>query len=442
MSASKAPASRSLAFASHESRRRWPTSVGVIPWAALVAGVAAWGAALARARPEIHLDAAPLFGRVDPHPSWRIAPALVLGALAVAYAQRIAGRVSWRRLLLMTTIAAAGWALALAFVDGQAAWYEPLLGRHEYLQQVARIDSLSLFLGGFVEDLASFPIHVQGHPPGMVAVLYGLDGIGFGGAQWAAALVIGAGASAAAAVLIALRAVAGENIARTAAPFVVLAPAAIWIATSADAFFTGVSAWAVALGVVAVVGAGRRATVAAVCGGMVFGCALLLSYGVVLLGFIVVAVAWSRRRAGPALLFATSASVVLVGAGMWGFWWPDGLLATRAAYLAGVASDRPHIFFFVSNLAAFALVLGPATAAALLDGRVRGAGMVVAPALAAVTVAAISGMSKGEVERIWLPFAVWILPAAVWLRATLRRRWLAAQVAVALVIQVLVVTPW
>ncbi|EUA52408.1 hypothetical protein I553_2595 [Mycobacterium xenopi 4042] len=45
--------------------------------------------------------------------------------------------------------------------------------------------------------------------------------------------------SAAAAVTIAVRAVADEPTARLVAPFVAVAPTAIWIAVSADGYFAG-----------------------------------------------------------------------------------------------------------------------------------------------------------------------------------------------------------
>ena len=60
-----------------------------------------------------------------------------------------------------------------------------------------------------------------------------------------------AGCAAAAVVLVAARLVAGEDRARQAAPFVVLSPAAIWIATSTDAFFLLVAAVAVTLAIAA-----------------------------------------------------------------------------------------------------------------------------------------------------------------------------------------------
>jgi len=57
----------------------------------------------------------------------------------------------------------------------------------------------------------------------------------------------------------------------------------------------------------------------------------------------------------------------------------------------------------------------------------------------------ISGMSKGEVERIWLPFAVWLLPAGAVLaagRARVATGWLGLQATVAIVVATAVKTSW
>jgi hypothetical protein len=64
-------------------------------------------------------------------------------------------------------------------------------------------------------------------------------------------------------------------------------------------------------------------------------------------------------------------------------------------------------------------------------------------ALTAIAIAALSGMSKGEVERIWLPFTVWVLPAgAAFTTRRLAGRWLALQVAFTIGLQTLVRSPW
>ena len=151
----------------------------------------------------------------------------------------------------------------------------------------------------------------------------------------------------------------------------------------------------------------------AVSGGLLLGVAAFLSYGLVLLA-LVPAAAWRfvtarcarccGRRSARSWWSPRSAAA--------GFWWFDGLAATRARYLAGIASRRPYEAFLLADLACVALVTGPAVAAGL--ARLRDAGLVllVGGALAAVVVADLSGMAKGEVERIWLPFTVWLLPAA------------------------------
>lgn len=70
-----------------------------------------------------------------------------------------------------------------------------------------------------------------------------LDRIGLSGGAWAGLLCLLVGSSIAAAIVVTVRALADEDAARTAAPFVAVAPSAIWIAVSADGYFAGVAAW-------------------------------------------------------------------------------------------------------------------------------------------------------------------------------------------------------
>jgi hypothetical protein len=51
-------------------------------------------------------------------------------------------------------------------------------------------------------------------------------------------------------------------------------------------------------------------------------------------------------------------------------------------------------------------------------------------------------MSKGEVERIWLPFVPWLLVLCALLPGRWRRLTLALQVLTALLVQHLLVTGW
>ncbi len=85
----------------------------------------------------------------------------------------------------------------------------------------------------------------------------------------------------------------------------------------------------------------------------------------------------------------------------------------------------------------------PRSAVALSRLRDRRLWLLVGSALLAGIAAGLSGMSKGEVERIWLPFAMWVLPAAAVFG--FRRRashWLALQVVFAIGVQTLVRSPW
>lgn len=54
----------------------------------------------------------------------------------------------------------------------------------------------------------------------------------------------------------------------------------------------------------------------------------------------------------------------------------------------------------------------------------------------------LSGMSKAETERIWLTFAVWLLPACALLPRRAHARWLATQAVLALLVNHLLLTGW
>jgi len=422
----------------------------VIPWTALA--FAGWalvvvaghllGSALYASDPLVHIGAPPLVGSFDVRLSARVLPALGVAAAAVAWGPTLASSLRWRGLLVASWAVAAGWAVALAATDGWDAIAAPLRSPYEQLGAVALVDAPGRFLATFTDALPSYATHVQGHPQGGVLLLWLLDHAGLGGATVAAVLVIGAGAITAPAALVALRALAGEGRARAAAPFLVFTPAAVWMATSMDALYAGVSAAGIALFALACAHApgDRRAALLALGAGLVLGAALQLSYGVATLGAVVLAIAVGRRR--PAAVGWAAAGVALVFAIFLAarFNWLDGLQATREQYLAGVSRRRPYAEFLVISLAAFALALGPAAVAGLARLRDHGAWLLAGGALVAVAAADLSGMSKGETERIWLPLAPWLLVATAALRCS--RGWLAAQVALALALALGVRSPW
>jgi hypothetical protein len=95
-----------------------------------------------------------------------------------------------------------------------------------------------------------------------------------------------------------------------------------------------------------------------------------------------------------------------------------------------------------ANLAALLFAIGPAVVAALRRTRAvpTRVALLVGAALVAVLLADVSGMSKAEVERIWLPFAVWLtIPCALLPHP---RYWLAAQAGLALAVNHLLLTVW
>jgi hypothetical protein len=415
----------------------------VAGWVGLIAGTAVWGRHLLDRGVRLGIGAPPLFGRHE----WRVSNAAWLPiafAVAVIFGGPwIASHLRWSRVMLLGGGLSAAWACALSCIDRVAVFSG--LRPSDYLQTSRLIHDPHVFVSGFVQRIDSYNTHTRGHPPGMELLLWAFALVGLGGVHWNLALSLAGGAAAGVAALIALRDLAGERSARVAMPFVVLAPAAIWW-SSGDAFFAGVSAWAVTCVVLAIGRDGRRSDALALLGGLLFGITAFLSYGLVLLALVPVGVAVSRRRVRPLVLAACGALPVFVAFGAAGFSWFAGLAATRHEYLLGAASRRPYRYFLFADLAAFALAVGPAAVVAVARLRDRRVWLLVGGALAAIAVADLSGMSKAEVERIWLPFVPWALLATAAFVASRRRRgvrgWLGLQAATAVAIQLAVRSPW
>lgn len=388
------------------------TRTPLLVWGGLVVAASLVGVPIRR---QVKVGAPPLTGGLSVPIVPLVAVALALG---LWLARRLPGwcaRLSWRRLLLVAALVALGWGMALAMVRGPSGLDRGLTTRFEYPAVVAQVDRVGVgpFVDTFTDPdtLARYPIHVQGHPLGAALLFVGLDRVGLGGAGGGALFLLVIGTATVPAVLVAVREVAGERRARQAAPFLVLLPAVIWTVTSADALYAAVGAWAVTLVILAT--ADRAAPAAraglGLAGGVLFGLGMYLSYGLPPLALVAVVVAVSRRRWSVLGWAAVGGGVVVAAWTAGGFWWFDGLAATHARYLAGVAPRRPYPYFaLLGNPAAFAIALGPAVAVALARVRDRRLWLLAGGALAAVAVADLSGLSKAEVERIWLPFVPWI----------------------------------
>jgi methylthioxylose transferase len=391
----------------------------------------------------MQVNAPPLTGNIDPRLTPSAGLAVAVGVVGVARADVEAHRLAWRRLLWAAAGTALVWSVALAAWEGVAGFTRSVASPVDYLAALPLMGSPGRFLSELVPTIARYPSHVRAHPPGLALVVFGMDAIGLRGAGWIAALEHAVGALSVPAVLIAVREVAGEARARAAAPFLAFLPAAaFW--SSGDAIFLGVGAWAVALLILATGAGGRRRDLLALGGGVLAGAGLFLSYGLVLLGAVPLAVAVGRRAWRPLVFAALPIAIGFALFAVGGFWWFDGLAATRAQYAVSLARVRPYPYFLTANLAALLIALGPAVWVAVARLRDRRLWLLVGGAIVAVAIADLSGLSKAEVERIWLPFMPWIAVAAAagFEDASARRAWLGVNVGWAIAVQALVRSPW
>ncbi|HEX5587277.1 MAG TPA: hypothetical protein VFZ17_08220 [Acidimicrobiia bacterium] len=425
----------------------------LVAWGLLVGLGIALVYALLVATGQKRLDGAPLHGAFSPHLGWTTLVPLALLVVVVCLLSNLQA-LPWRGCLAAWWGIGVLWALSLASVRGLHRVVAPFdHNASDYLAVLPKIDSVGSFLATFTDRIATLPVHVQGHPPGFVLLAWSLRAVGLRGPAPVALMVVLVGAAAAPLALVCAREVVDEDWARRAAPFVVVAPAALWIASSADALYAGVGAAAIAMVVLATGAAGRRRDALALAGGVLFGMVGFLSYGLVLLALIPFGVAMHRRTLRVVVLTLVGAVPVVVAFALAGFWWVDGLLATRDRYFSGIASRRPYELFLLVNLSILAIALGPAIAVALWRLRNRSCWLLVGGALLAVMVADLTGMSKSEVERIWLPFTPFILLSggtlAVRSRASSRvpslggaGGWLLVQGCAAIVVESLVRTAW
>jgi hypothetical protein len=398
----------------------------------------------------------PLLAEWLPHVGPGTPFAIVLAVAVVIRGPDLAARLAWRPLLITAWAAASAWTVALALVDGwQRGVVERLTSQEEYLHDVPRVVDIPLMLRIFSDHILTTELdpgqtffwttHVGAHPPGVFLLFVWLDRIGLGGGGAAGLVVMLVGASACAAVAVTLRALGDEALARRVLPFSVLFPGAVWVGVSADGMFAGWLAWGVALLAVGVTAEGARADLAAGAGGVVLGYAFYLSYGLALGALIPLALLLAAPcgRRIRAFAIATLGVVIVVGAfTAAGFWWFDGYRNVKLIYAASIAKDRPYPYFVWANIAAVVLALGPATVAGLRRTRLTGSGPLVLAGVAAILIADLSGMSKAEVERIWLPFGVWIVVACGLLPRAQARYWLGGQAALALLVNHLVLTVW
>ncbi|WP_434445817.1 hypothetical protein [Lentzea sp. E54] len=388
---------------------------GLLVVAAIVTGLLVNG----NAPGLLFAEAAPLFGDWQPHAGPGTPAAVLIAFLVVAKGSELARH---RFALPIAYVTATAWTFALAMIDGWDRFVTRLTTGDEYLHEVPGVTDIPAMLRGFAARIPDFQpdswtTHVSGHPPGALLTFVGLDRVGLGGGAAASVFCVLVGSLA----VVAIPKAIGDN---AVLPFLVLFPGAVWVGASADGMFMGVAAVGIYL-----------LTRWPLLGGIVLGWCLFLSYGLVLLAPLALVALWRSDGGVRRIAWALAGALAVVAAfAIGGFWWLDGYELVQLRYYQGIGDIRPYWYWVLANLAALALVIGPAGIKGL-----RGDRWVVAAAVA-ILAADLSGLSKAETERIWLPFAVWLLVGAA--RLDQRRRWLAAQAVTALAVNHLVLTNW
>ncbi len=381
-------------------------------------------------------------------------PALVVAVLGWRYGTDLAQRLPWRRLLLATYVTGAVWLVSLAVTAGAAGIAHVTAHGYDYGDTARAVTDVPELLRGWVPRIDAdhpdtfVPVHVAGHPPLALLFFVGLARLGLGSDLAMGFVVVVVAATTAPAVLVTLRRLGVEDAARRAAPFLVLGPAALFMAVSADAVFGAVAAWGLAALAFAGTSSGRGVVGWALVSGVLLGCCVMLSYGLPLLGFLALAVLAAARSWRPIPVAATGALLVVLGFAVAGFAWWEAYPELHERYWHGLASARPAGYWTWANLAALALCAGPVVGAGLgrlvaLRGQAdRVVALLVTAAVASVIAATLSQMSRAEVERIWLPFVPWLLVSTALLPEPWRRPALGVQVGLAVLMEQLLYTSW
>lgn len=411
----------------------------------------------------------PLHSRWDPKVGPGTVPAVLLAVAALLGARRVAERLSWGPLLAVAYAVGLAWMLSLAFVDGPEGISRVLGNPYEYLITAREVTDVPAMIDGFTERIPyahpdNWVVHIAGHPPGALLFFVVLDRLGLGGDFTAGMVVTVLAATTSVAVMVAMRCLGAEALVRRALPFLVLGPAALFMAVSADALFAATAAWGLALMAIAGTRTSRPAMAAwGVAAGLLLGWTVMTSWGLPIMGVLALTVLWLTRSWWLFPVVALSALGVVLAFAAYGFFWWEAFPVLRERYWDGLAADRPAAYWLWGNLAALAYAAGPAVGAGLgrlatlRPGRrveevatetgsdpraVRALVAMSTAAVAVVVLADASRMSKAEVERIWLPFVPWLLLATALLPARWRTPVLALNLVVALVVQHLFYTSW
>jgi len=260
----------------------------------------------------------------------------------------------------------------------------------------------------------SFPVHVAGHPPGLIVTAHAL---GLSTPARFAALCIGVGALSAPLTYGLARELLPERQARIAGLLMALAPGALLFGVvSADALYGTLgllAAWPL-------VHPGPRARIA---GAGVLAVVSLFAWSLPAIGAWAALLVLQREGWRAALRLAVICGVALLAvqgafAAATGFDPIGTLRETGEVYRAGVASMRPYSYWVLGSPVAFLLVLGLPIAWLALRGLAVRRPEAVA-IFAVLAISSVLGFTKAETERIWLFFAPFVCLAAAAVREDL-----------------------
>ncbi|MBC7633772.1 hypothetical protein [Aeromicrobium sp.] len=426
---------------------------------------------------DIDLQYPPLHAYWDPRFVTLTIPAVAVGLLLWLTLPLVARAVSWRTLLLVAYVTTWTWTMALAMTDGKDGLASVFARRQEYVYDAQRVGSIHTMMHTFIERIPldsphNWYVHVAGHPPGALLFFVLLDRIGVTGFFSIGLVVVTLASTAVVAVLITLRTLGSITLAREAMPWLVLAPSAVWMGVNGDALFTAVAAWGLALLAIAAV---TRHLVPAIGSGLLLGLCVYLSYGLPLLGVLAITVLIIAKSWRPLPWAIGGAMVVVAMFTAGGFSWWEAYPVLRERYYAGIASARPYSYWVWADIAAWTFTVGLAVWAAfphavralrsrsddMGDGVGEGGAeerdaerenamrrdhkvmaQLAAAAVLTIGLAAVSGMSKAETERIFLPFTIWVVALPLLLPTRWRSPLLLSQVVLAIGVQTLLLTRW
>lgn len=449
-------------LASRTSRLTWNAALlsvlcGVLVVATAIIWPRATGTDVAMGKSEFD-DWVPLKAALEPELTPTLLFPVAVALLGLLCWRRVSRLLTWGPFLVLAFIGSWIWTAALGHVGGTHSISKVFNRPSEYFRGSEDVTSIPRFLSGFIERIPmdvqdNWAVHIAGHPPGATLPFILMHRIGIEDTYTVGMIVMTLGCTAVAGVLVTVRTLGSEKMARTVAPWLVAAPAAIWMGVSGDALFAAVAAWGLALLALATTAARRSRLIGCGIGaGLLLGMCVYMSYGLVLLGVLALAVIFLGRR-WSALPWAVAGALAVAAAfTVGGFKWWDAFPVLVTRYYDGIQTDRPFGYWVWANIGAWTFSAGLAVWAAFPRGvaelfrRVSRERFVVAAlgcaGLASILLATLSGMSKAEIERIWLPFTLWVLVLPALLPGRWHRPLLASQMASAIAIECIWTTQW